>query len=570
MKAKVTHRHAAGAYHSHDSACLGKQMRLALHSSQLPKNSPLRVLAAMLDLPAGTRFLRAFRNVSLDDLSLLEDWLSIPFPLKGKPGYAITIPNFLRWHSVSRSVLKAFLLASEEDLASEMRCFLSIPSSGLNWSKITSALESSLYGEGHSPVLVRYMNGLDAFAMIEQPSDVMVVPAEMPEDEADSGSAGHGGEFYSQFRLALRRMSDCVLGRASGERVWTFAIEQLDPTDTSDDAQLVRAGYWFNQIVLSDAKAPGVERWSSWFADAQAGALKDIRPRELSSRLEYMRQMIPALKILRSGGGQSTQGSLICAARVLRASALFVDILQTASVVRAPKMPSAEAVPWPNSEPLGQWKDDCSELESDARRVLEIILVHGFQRFRALRSVSPKDILCSGKIVEIRIPDDKGGMRKQIIPIYRLAPPEAVDFLRTFKVPDNAATIPLTELAGFGRVEAKGKNSRRVYKVMLQWAGKLHLPRKSGLSFAPLRAQIFRNPDLRNHPYFPEQLREHWWFSDEGLAQFGRLIPAANTDVAEVIRRIAGWKTYSQLFSSYCRTWHIQMGLLLTEGRNLK
>lgn len=44
-----------------------------------------------------------------------------------------------------------------------------------------------------------------------------------------------------------------------------------------------------------------------------------------------------------------------------------------------------------------------------------------------------------------------------------------------------------------------------------QWAGKLHCPRKSGFSFAPLRLQVCRDPGLRKHPYFPAELRKHWW-----------------------------------------------------------
>lgn len=568
MRAKIVHRHTAGTYHSDDSACLGNQMRQALHAAHLPADSPLRVLCSMLDLPVGTRFLRAFRNVPMAKLSLIESWLRIPFPLKGRTGYTITIPNFLRWHGVRRSALRAFLSSTDDELAAAMRSLLSIPSSGLSWSKFSTALESSLYGKGHSPVLVRYMNELDAFAMIEQPADAMIVAVDLPEDEATSSSAVWSNEFYPQFRLAQRRMSDCVLGNASAEKVWTLAIQRLDPTDTSDDAQLVRTGYWFNQIVLSEAKAPGLERWLPWFANAKTEALKDMRPREFSSRLEYMRQMIPALKILRSGGGQSPQGAVVCAGRVLRASGLFTGILPTASLVRTPKSPSGESVPWPDSDPMGQAKNDCSELESAARRVLEIVLIDGWQRFRALRSLCREDIHCSGGIVEIRIHDDKGGRREQIIPIYRLAAPETLDFLRAFNARQDIDGIPLTELAGFGRVGPKGKNSRPVYRNMRNWAGNLHMPRKIGLSCAPLRAQVCRNPNLRDHPYFPDQLRNHWWFSDEGLAQFRRLLPGSHTDAAEVIRRIAGWKTYAQLFSSYCRSWHVQLGLLLNEKRH--
>lgn len=564
MKAEIAHRHTAGTYHSHDTACLGGQIRQALCSARLTANSPLRVLSSMLDLPVGSRFIYAFRKMPLDKLSHSEAWLRIPFQIEGRRDYAITVPNFLLWHRIRRNALKVFLSSKDDELADAMRSLLSIPSSRLSWSGIATALESSIYGEGHSPVLVRYLNGLDAFAVSDASLDGSPFQNTRSEDEVRHPIARHDGGAYPLFQSVLRRMADCVIGNASGQKIWTLAIDQLDPMDGSDDAQLVRAGFWFNQFALSDGKAPGLERWFPLFAEAKPEMLKHIRPKALSSRLEYMRQIIPALKILRSGGGKSTQGATVCAARILQASGLFPEFGGVSIIVRGIGNCEARPVLWPNLEPFGMETVECTSLQSAARHALEIILIHGWQRFRALRSLCLSDIHCSGNIVEIRIPDDKGGRRDQVIPIYRLAPPEALEVLRKFREEGETLDIPLTELAGFGRVGKYGKNSRTVYKKMLRWAGNLHMPRKIGLSCAPLRAQVCRSPNLRNHPYFPEELRNHWWFSDEGLAQFRRLLPAQNTDVAEVIRRIAGWTTYTQLFSTYCRTWHIQLGLLLS------
>jgi hypothetical protein len=210
---------------------------------------------------------------------------------------------------------------------------------------------------------------------------------------------------------------------------------------------------------------------------------------------------------------------------------------------------------------VGEWT-----MDRLAIRAISIVMVNAWQRLCSMWRVELQHIICGTQSLDVIVPDSKGRRLMMRMPISLLAPLEEVRFLREFKlfaatrVPSNTR---LTKLAGFGPVDKFGRNAPAAYRAAFKALDRTHDPRRCGMSFAPLRAMVCRNPTLLDHPYFPKRLIVHPWFALEALARFRKLIPADQTDAVEILRRIAGWSAFGQLFTSYCRTWHIQLALCM-------
>ena len=195
---------------------------------------------------------------------------------------------------------------------------------------------------------------------------------------------------------------------------------------------------------------------------------------------------------------------------------------------------------------------------------MSIIMVNAWQRLCSMRRVELQHIVCGVATLDVIIPDSKGRRMMMRMPISLLAPPDETRFLRDFfRFASSRVSVEtrLTNLAGFGQVDLLGRNAPDAYNAVLETMDRTHDPRRCGLSFAPLRAKVCRDPSLLDHPYFPHQLVDHPWFTKEALVRFRKLVPGDQTDAVEVMRRIAGWSAFGQLFTTYCRTWHIQLGL---------
>ena len=68
---------------------------------------------------------------------------------------------------------------------------------------------------------------------------------------------------HPQFHVAYRKMLDAFSSRCptredgrTALKPWTDAMRSLNHDDLSDDARLVRAAFWYNQVFLSDGKSP--------------------------------------------------------------------------------------------------------------------------------------------------------------------------------------------------------------------------------------------------------------------------------------------------------------------------
>jgi len=295
---------------------------------------------------------------------------------------------------------------------------------------------------------------------------------------------------------------------------------------------------------------------------------------------------VQALHCLRRNKHCGEKRALGEAMRILVASNIFPELKLPESPSNAAKtsparLPGPRDIIWPDEmakihrfdqmpPTLEEMRAGIWSVEEMAIRVLSIVMVHGWQRFRSMRLVELQHIICGVrtregiKSLDVIIPDSKGGRLMIRSPISLLAPPSETEFLQNFSTFATGRFLPikrLTELAGFGKIERSGRNAKAVYKPAFLRMGGTHDPRRSGLSFAPIRALLARRPDLIDHPLFPERLKTHCWFTPDALLRFRQLVPADQTDAAEIIRRIAGWRTYTQLFTTYCRTWHILLAL---------
>lgn len=359
---------------------------------------------------------------------------------------------------------------------------------------------------------------------------------------------------------------------------WTDAMKNLNSNDLSDDANLVRAAFWYHQVFLTDGQSRAAKEFADAFTSATPESLiKSLKSHTLSTRGAYTFNFPAALGHLRGDSPASVNRSIMVTAKILQASGCFLNLDSKGSETihhhTEGSVSSREEIfpddvearleldsPPPSLDKMGQ----SSSLNEPARRAIAIILLYGWQRFRSIRLVELRHIAASPNFLEVIIPDSKGGWRMMRLPVDRLAPPEEVDFLRDFLAVSSRHFTPetrLTALAGFGNIGPKGHGARSAYRAALRHFGPMHDARRCGISWAPVRAMVARDPELRRHPFFPERLREHYWFSDDGLARFRQLLPAAQTDSVEVVRRIAGWTSYSQFFQCYCRSWHIQLGL---------
>lgn len=386
---------------------------------------------------------------------------------------------------------------------------------------------------------------------------------------------------FPRFQGAYRAMANPSPSATGRKEVkpWTDAMRELDHLDSSDDANLVRVGFWYNQVFLTGGINSGAEELSTFLPNSYPELLKKHSQNPvLSTRIHYTFYLPKALAFLRSQDELSVQSGLRESALILLGSGCFPDLTDKwrgkkilhRSQIRARKPlidPHELAIrlrldtPPPTLEILL----NLPSLQDAARRVISIILLHGWQRFRALRLVELVHLIASPNFVEIIIPDNKGGWRMSRLPMDRLAPSNEIQYLRNFITTANAREVDpstrLTEIAGFGTIERSGVNARKFYRIALRHYGRMHDGRHCGLSIAPLRAMVARNQKLLNHPYFPQNLRTHPWFSEEGLKAFLELVPAAQTDSVEVFRRIAGWTTYAQFSTSYCRSWHLILAL---------
>jgi len=390
---------------------------------------------------------------------------------------------------------------------------------------------------------------------------------------------------YPRFRGLLAKFENYLEGPATDTvRIFSGAFEALPHLDTSDDAQLLRAAYFFAEIYCTLGRGNIVKGSENCFPHAD---YSNGNPRlSLSSRLTYLRGFPRALYCIRHGK-KIPKGPLAEAQRILLASGLFrmrTDIIRPLRTKRraARRRPEASTSVKPQKllwtreieilfgldQPLPSKREfSVDQMNTLAQRVMAIVLVRCFQRFRSFVQFAVEDIICGETTVEVLIVHSKNGRIMQRIPLEPLCTVSEVQFVRDFRKYVGELGIgqetPLTELAGLGRLSERGTNPRRKYKKALgrfcEFVG-VHDPRRSGLSMAPLRMILAHHPEVTN---LYEELQGSAIFSAESLEFFRRIIPTQTTDSAEIFRRIACWRSMKQFYHAYCRSWPLQLRLWL-------
>jgi len=359
-------------------------------------------------------------------------------------------------------------------------------------------------------------------------------------------------------------------------------MASLNPDDQSDDANLVRAAFWYHQVFLTHGRNRAANEYPDAYPRADLTILAGVaRNHRLSTRKIYTFNFPAALLYLL--GHQSSSGNplILVSAKILRASGCFCFPVSKATadphhcseqtVSRRPECYPSDvesALDLTSAPPTVTMMEQLPSLVEPARRAIAIILLHGWQRFRSIRLVELRHIIVSPSFLEVIIPDGKGGWLMLRLPLDRLTPSREIAFLRDFLSVASLRfenTTRLTALAGFGNIDSRGIGARLAYRKALKHFGPMHDARRCGLSWAPIRAMVARNPQLLKNSSLPAKLRDHHWFTAQGLSQFLKLLPAEQTDSVEVFRRIAGWTSYSQFFRSYCRSWHLQLALSVPE-----
>jgi hypothetical protein len=388
---------------------------------------------------------------------------------------------------------------------------------------------------------------------------------------------------YPRFRVLLAKFESYLEGSATATvRIFSDAFEALPQPDSSDDAQLLRAAYFFAEIYCTAGRGNIAKGSANCFPDADCS--NGNPSLSLSSRLTYLRSFPRALYCIRHRK-RISKGPLAEAQRILLASGMFKMRTQKTNPQAAKRKAVSRRLDasistrpqkllWTRQTEIHFGLDrplpSIREFSEDqmaalAQRVMAIILVRCFQRFRSFVRFAVEDIICGETTVEILIAYSKNGRLMQRIPLAPLCATCEAQFVSDFRRYIGQLGIDpmtrLTELAGLGCLGERGTKAREKYKRVLgrfRESIGVHDPRRSGFSMAPIRMILAHHPEVVN---VCEELQESAIFSAESLKLFRKIIPTQTTDSAEILRRLAGWCSLKQLYHSYCRSWPIQLRL---------
>lgn len=220
-------------------------------------------------------------------------------------------------------------------------------------------------------------------------------------------------------------------------------------------------------------------------------------------------------------------------------------------------------------------------IEKCALRVMNLILVHAFRRFRCLIGIQLQHFLIGQKFIEVIIPHTKNAEANMRLPLWALLPEEDIQFIRHFitflrrqkdakRKNQYPETMYLTELTAIGYVrrqisetgQDKFRDLMRKYCPAFTKGngdGGTHQPRRFGCSWFPIRVMVMFNPWLLKKEPLLACCRVHVWFREDTMQRLRRMIPTESTDSLEILRRIGGWASTEQILKTYCRSWPLQI-----------
>ena len=362
-----------------------------------------------------------------------------------------------------------------------------------------------------------------------------------------------------------------------------FDAMKLPQTCVDDDKLLCRIAIFFADEYIPNARAHRSNFRQTFQLPATLPQKNSSTA--LSSDRKILQTLPDALRLVRDGRLDVRMTSALrLGASVVWASGLitpqkdFLKVYQ-APVIRLPReMPlidpfdilscyALEGTP-PTFEELHTGKIDLKEASF---RAMRSILVHCWQRHCSLIFLTIADFLLDGEHPEIHIQWTKTGLVNQSLPVWGIMPQEEVNGLKSLirycleelKLPEDTR---ITKLAGFGEFTqatsfvAQQNFCAAMGNLVPEFLHSTHLPRATGLSWAPIRALACFYPEVMDHPSLVH-LKNHPWFRKVDLQSFRTMLASRNTDSVEIYRRIACWSTSEQFISTYCRSSHLLLQL---------
>lgn len=542
----------------------------------LPDDSPLRVLQCLTGRwIAVVHFVGSLRATRGKLREHLGEFFILPSIMSRREknleyGYrdGILIPKAL-FGDISASLLKRFCTASEVELAAEFCQALNLPRS-YHWKSILQSLEATAFLGEIPPLLVANLNFVVDMAQ----------PAGTCRGRKLRQRYRQWDTEYPVFSVVTPKIT-AALNRETREKIEIFG--RLDIPSAGDDQLLCRVALFYATDYL---KTPDIyrERFKDEFKIA-ANSSRRAGSTKVPTDKKIMQTLPDALHLVRDAQLNCRMTSVLrITSGVIWASGLVrphTDFLKAYHhpIIRLPReIPLIDPYEILNRYAIDSPPPSTADLksrrvsvETAAFRVLRSILVHGWQRHCSLIHLKLCDFLLDGEHPETHILWTKMGLVNQSISLWGIMPDEEIAGLRRFiRFCDEELHLPgetlLTKLAGFG--EFQGATSSVAQKLFCQAMGRLvpeflestHIPRATGLSWAPVRALAAFYPQVLSHPTLV-LLRGHPWFSESELRKFRAMLAANNTDSVELFRRIACWTTSEQFVSTYCRSSHVLLQL---------
>ncbi len=522
----------------------------------IPDDSPLSIVVQIR--PWAENLYKGLRMMKVKDYDLDENFLFVPSPMRRHKNQKhldrqtrIKIP---RPSKINPLALKRFLKASDEHLIREL-ARLAGEAEGtildMTHGQLFEALEAVDVVSGFPPCLMTLVNFITDFAQPEGTSITGNRRSKAPKSE-------HPG--YAQWRKAV----------AKKEKPGDLKYASLD------DKALVEIGRFFAEDYLAnpDQYRKTFSKELGLAAPARAKSTKWDSDKALL-------QILPsAFRVFTTGDitGVDMDGLLQHALLIIWSSDVVDPRPDFELLVRQPrdKYAAERKIPTPGAIRMqfglhSTYPELPTSLQGEwlpcAARVLAIILVEGWQRHCSLLHLELQHIIPAPSL-GVYIKQSKTGYVDTVLPAWALLPPEDLEYLRQFQQIALAVGYPpatrLFELAG---IDLEQKYAQ-IYKSFRDRVASqsntpitsTHIARATGLSWAPIRALLSHYPELLNSRHLDE-VRDHYWFSPQGLDGMRALVPGESSHSAEVFRRIACWATPTELFLSYCRTWPLLIAL---------
>lgn len=381
---------------------------------------------------------------------------------------------------------------------------------------------------------------------------------------------------YPQFERLYQRFANCIdNGQVCEEGIFFDAYQALDREDTSDDALLVRAAFFFGEVWISKGRNKAA---MPYLKDFPGSSFSEGNPRlTYSSCKQYLFYFPEALRMLRAGKHPGKNRSLAQTIRILKDSGLVQGITKETAckeVTLTPaSFPAVRPLLWPAEmeeqlglhslpEPSRFGHDGCSLVDLLVL-VVKVILYFGAQRFRNLRNLSLNDIKPFSGGVEVIVREGKNGRIMQRLPLWGLAPANVNAFLVDVLDYARSLNIPLERnvwgMCGAGGIGEGGRGARVVYRRWIKQLGGIegtHAPRRCTLSWLAVRIHCARHPEVTPEDFLPASVTTSMAFSTSAMEGLKKLIPSDETDALEIIRRISTWTSRHQFFGTYCRAFH--------------